>query len=144
MKNLRLLIELRNVRPIITINILKRNKENNATKTRLQETLEFELVKSIDNFSLNTPLEMEEEKYTIAVTSLEVYSSVFHETEHNNIFPNYTRGYWQESDTIKRVEMLAYGNSNQFNLRDNEINKKTRKKVGRSTNQFWIIEKYSN
>ena len=66
------------------------------TKTRTQETLEFKLTKSRDTFSLNPPLESEEEKQMIAATNSEVYSSVFKITEHN-ILSIYKHEFWEKT-----------------------------------------------
>ena len=67
--------------------IFKQNADTliKQTQTRPQVTLENELTKSMDNSSINPPLELEEEKITIDVTNLQVYFSVSKLTEHNNI-----------------------------------------------------------
>ena len=40
-------------------------------RQRQQETLEYELTKSVGILSLRPPVDLEEEKYTIAVTKFE-------------------------------------------------------------------------
>ena len=52
-------------------------------KTRPQDTLEYKLTKSWDNFPLKPQLKIEEEKYTIALFNSEVYISFFNITEHD-------------------------------------------------------------
>ena len=42
---------------------------------RAHESLEFELAKAMDTFSLNTPLELEQRKWMISLASLEVINS---------------------------------------------------------------------
>ena len=56
----------------------------------------------MDTLTLNPPFEVEEEKYTIAVTNLEVYSSVFEMTGHNKIFTIFTQRCLQYPDTMKK------------------------------------------
>ena len=60
----------------------------------------------MDTLFSKLPLEVEEENYTFAVNNLEVCISVFNRNEHNNIFTIYTPGYWQDPDTIKKLEAL--------------------------------------
>ena len=86
----------------------------------------------------NPPLEIEEEKYTIDMTLLEVYSSVFNVTEHNNIFTIYTPGYWQDPDTTEELEeLIEQRKSNEFELHVNEVNKRRLEiKVGLTSYQL--------
>ena len=84
------------------------------TKTRTQETHEFNLRKFMDIFPINTPLEVVEEKIRIAVTKLEVYISVFKRTEHNNVFTIHTLGYRKDHEVPKNWQkVLEQRNSNQ-------------------------------
>ena len=54
------------------------------TKTGPQETLTFKVTKSIDTFSKNTPLEPEDGRWMLGVTSLEVYTPAFNVTKHDD------------------------------------------------------------
>ena len=91
----------------ITPSNLEKNTDTliEQRKTGPHETLEFKLRKSMDCFSLNPPSELGEEKYTIAVTNIEVYYSYFNITEHNNAFTIYTPDFWQDPDTINKLEV---------------------------------------
>ena len=83
------------------------------------------MTKSTDTFSLNSPFESEVEKYTIAVTILELYHSNSNTDEHNNIFTIHTPGYGQDPDTNEKLEeIIGQRNSNQIKLHVEEVNKK--------------------
>ena len=69
------------------------------TKAKSQKTSEFKLTKLVDTFLSNPPLDLEKEKYTIAVTNFEVYNSVFKIPEHDSTFRIITPGYCQDLDT---------------------------------------------
>ena len=70
-------------------------------------------------------MESEEEKYTIAVINSEVENSVFNIIEHNDMFTIYTPGYWQDPDTIKKLEeLIEQTKSNQIQLLLEEVNKR--------------------
>ena len=57
------------------------------TKTRPQETLEFNLDSQIENFSFNPPINFfDEGKWLLAVTSFEATNSVFNITDENSSF----------------------------------------------------------
>ena len=64
---------------------------------RLPEILELELTKLMDNFLTNPPLEMKELQFTIAVTSLELCSSVLNTIGHNKLFRINAPRYWGKS-----------------------------------------------
>ena len=55
----------------------------------------------MDTFFLITLLEQEEGKWMLAVTSLEVYSSVLNLTEHSNDIKVFTPEYGEDSKTSK-------------------------------------------
>ena len=55
--------------------------ENTLSKPR--ETLEFKMNKQKESFSFDIPLELPE-NWTMGVTSLEVYNTVYNLTEKNN------------------------------------------------------------
>ena len=57
------------------------------TKTKPQETLEFKMNKQTQTFSFNQPINLiEEDKWLLAVSSLECTNSVFNITNENNSF----------------------------------------------------------
>ena len=55
------------------------------TKTRPEGNLEIKLIKSSENFSINTPLNLEG-KWFLGVASSEVFNTIFDTNEENNIF----------------------------------------------------------
>ena len=56
---------------------------NENTHSKPQETLEFEMNKQKEFFSFDIPLELPE-KWMMGVTSLELYNTVYNNTEKNN------------------------------------------------------------
>ena len=57
------------------------------TKTRAQETLEFEMNKQMQTFSFNPPINLVEEgKWLLTVSSFECINFVFNITNENNSF----------------------------------------------------------
>ena len=76
----------------------------------------------MDAFSLNLPLELDEQNYMIAITILEVCNSVFIITEYNNIFKIYTPGYWDSPEVIENLEVIEQSNSSQNKLHVEEVN----------------------
>ena len=57
------------------------------TKTKPQETLEFEMTRSKQTFWFNHPINLVDEgKWLLGVTSLECTNSVFNITNENNSF----------------------------------------------------------
>ena len=73
------------------------------TETKPPETLEFKLRKWMDNF---TQLELEEGKWMLAVTNLEVYSSVLNITKYNNKIAIFTPEYGGDPESIKMLHGL--------------------------------------
>ena len=55
--------------------------ENTLSKS--QETLDFKMNKQIESFSFDVPLELPE-KWMVGVSSLDVYTTVFNNTEKKN------------------------------------------------------------
>ena len=55
------------------------------TKTKPQETLEFNLRKPVETCSFRIPLSLEDGEWLIRVTSLEVYNSIFRIIQENCI-----------------------------------------------------------
>ena len=78
------------------------------TKTKPQETLEFEMNKQMETFSFNPPINLiEEGKWLLAVSSSECTNSVFNITNENNSFSKIIPGhYLNKSDE----ETFAYLN----------------------------------
>ena len=60
----------------------------------------------MDTFSMNTPIKMEEGKWIIGVTSVEVYNSVFDYTRQNKSFAIYTPGFWVYPETSEKLHEL--------------------------------------
>ena len=88
----------------------------------------FKLTKPINIFSLTSPLESENGEYTIALTNLEVYSSVSNLTEHNNIFTMYTLEALEERKTPELngnlEKFIEQRNSSQIELHKEEVIKR--------------------
>ena len=63
--------------------IAKSNQEVKNTHSKPQETLEFKLIKQKESFSFDVPLHLYK-KWMIEVTSLEVYNTLYNNTEKNN------------------------------------------------------------
>ena len=53
------------------------------THSKPQETLEFKMTKQKESFSIDVPLELNEQ-WMMGVTSLEVYNTVYNITDSNN------------------------------------------------------------
>ena len=68
---------------------------NQQTKTKLQETFEFEMNKQMETFSFSPPTNLvKERKWLLTVTFFEIKSSVFNINYENNSFLISTPGYW--------------------------------------------------
>ena len=68
----------------LLLSIAKPNQEIvENTHSKPQETLEFKTTKQKESFSFDIPLELPEQWMT-GVTSLEVYNTVYNNTEKNN------------------------------------------------------------
>ena len=77
------------------------------TKTKPQETLEFEMNKQMQTFSFNPPMNLVEEgKWLLAVSSFECTNSVFNITNENNSFSITILGHWNSESAEKGVEKL--------------------------------------
>ena len=75
------------------------------TKTKPQETHEFKMNKQTQTFSSPINL-LEEDKWLLAVNSLECTKSVFHITNENNPFPIITPDHYQTEITEKIFDDL--------------------------------------
>ena len=103
------------------------------TKTRPQETLEFKMVKQMQTFSFNPPINLiEEDKWLLAVSSFECTNSVFNITNDNNSFSIIIQGHWETEfaeKTIDEVNRLLELRS--LELHVNEVRKRGNKiKIG--------------
>ena len=76
----------------------------NQTRTRPQKATEFKWKKPLDTFPLNPPLELEEEKFTNAATTLEVYNLVLNRIGYYKIFTIVSLRCRQDPDTIEIVQ----------------------------------------
>ena len=69
------------------------------TKTKPQETLEFEMNEQMETFSINHPLNLsQEQKWMLAVTNLEAIISVFDINDKNNSFSITIPVHWKSVD----------------------------------------------
>ena len=75
------------------------------TRSRPQETFEFELNRQMEFISFNPPLNLSEEgKWLLAVVSFETTNSVFKITDENNSFLNTIPGHYNTKSEEKTVE----------------------------------------
>ena len=77
------------------------------TKTKPQETLDFKVVKQMQFFSSNPPLNLvEERKWLLGLSSLECTNSVFNITNENNSFSIIKPGHYQTEFAEKTTDDL--------------------------------------
>ena len=77
------------------------------TKTKPQETLEFKMNKQTQTFSFNPPINLiEEDKWLLAISSLECTNSVFNITNENNSFSIIIPGHYQNKSDEKTIDNL--------------------------------------
>ena len=77
------------------------------TRTRPQETLEFEMNKQTQTFSFSPPLNLvEESKWLLGVSSLECTNSVFNITNENNSFSIFIPGHYEIEFAEKIIDDL--------------------------------------
>ena len=77
------------------------------TKTKPQETLEFKMNKQMHTFSFNPPINLvEEDKWLIAVSSLECTNSVFNITNENNSFSIIIPGHYETESAEETIDEL--------------------------------------
>ena len=75
------------------------------TKTRPQETLEFEMNKQRQTFSFHPPINLiEEDKWLLAVSSFECTNSVFNITDENNSFSIIIPAHWETEFAEKIID----------------------------------------
>ena len=77
------------------------------TKTKPQETLEFQMDKQKQTFSFNPPINLlEEGECLLAVSSFECTNSVFNVTDDNNSFSIIIPGHYQNKTDEKTIDNL--------------------------------------
>ena len=76
------------------------------TKTKPQETLEFNMNKQTQTFSFNPPINLIENKWLLAVSSFECTNSVFNITDENNSFSIIIPGHYQNKTDEKTINDL--------------------------------------
>ena len=80
---------------------------NQQTKTKPQETLEFKLNKQMQTFSFNPPINLvEEDKWLLAVSSLDCTNSVFSIFNENNSFSIIIPGHYETEFAEKTFDEL--------------------------------------
>ena len=77
------------------------------TKTKPEETLEFKMIRQMETFSFNPPINLVEEgKWLLAVSSFECTNSVFNITNENNSFSIIIPGHYQNKSDEKMINDL--------------------------------------
>ena len=77
------------------------------TKTKPQETLEYKMIKQMQTFSINPPMNLlEEGKWLLGLSSLECTNSVFNITNENNSFSIIIPGHYQTEFAEKMINDL--------------------------------------
>ena len=77
------------------------------TKTKPQETLEFKMIKQMQTFSFNPPINLvEEDKWLLAVSSFECSNSAYNVTIENNSFSIFIPGHYQTESAEKTTDKL--------------------------------------
>ena len=103
------------------------------TKTKPQETLEFQMIKPMQTFSFNPPINLVEEgKWLLGVSSFECTNSVYNVTNENNSFSIIIPGHYEtgsDENTIDELNKLLELKS--LELHVNEVRKRGNKiKIG--------------
>ena len=99
------------------------------TKTKPQETLEFEMIKQMQTFSFNPPINLfEEGKWLLAVSSFECTNSVFNITNENNSFSIIMPGHYETESAEKTInelnKLLELRSQNGIELHVEQVRKK--------------------
>ena len=77
------------------------------TKTKPQETLEFKMIKEMQMFSLNPPINLiGKDEWVLAVSSFECTNSVFNITNENSSFSITVPGHWESKSAQKTINEL--------------------------------------
>ena len=99
------------------------------TKTKPQETLEFKMIKQMQTFSFNPPINLfEEGKWFLAVSSFECTNSVFNITNENNSFSIIVPGHYETESVEKTInelnKLLELRSQNGIELHVEQVRKK--------------------
>ena len=99
------------------------------TKTKPQETLEFEMIKQMQTFSFNPPINLfEEGKWLLAVSSFECTNSVFNITNENNSLSIIVPGHYETESAEKTInepnKLLELRSQNGIELHVEQVRKK--------------------
>ena len=99
------------------------------TRTKPQETLEFKMIKQMQTFSFNPPINLfEEGKWLLAVSSFECTNSVFNITNENNSFSIIVPGHYETKSAQKTFDelnnLLELRSQNGIELHVGQVRKK--------------------
>ena len=99
------------------------------TKRKPQETLEFKMIKQMQTFSFNPPINLfEEGKWLLAVSSFECTNSVFNVTNENNSFSIIVPGHYETESAEKTInelnKLLELRSQNGIELHVEQVRKK--------------------
>ena len=99
------------------------------TKTKPQETLEFKMIKQMQTFSFNPPINLfEEGKWLLGVSSFECTNSVFNITNENNSFSIIVPGHYETESAEKTInelnKLLELRSQNGIELHVEQVRKK--------------------
>ena len=99
------------------------------TKTKPQETLEFKMIKQMQTFSFNPPINLfEEGKWLLAVSSFECTNSVFNKTKENNSFSIIVHGHYETESAERTIDelnkLLELRSQNGIELHVEQVRKK--------------------
>ena len=99
------------------------------TKTKPQETLEFKINKQRQTLLFNSPINLvEEDKWSLAVSSFECTNSIFNITDDNNSFSIFIQGHYQNESDEKTIDelnkLLELRSQNGIELHVEQVRKK--------------------
>ena len=99
------------------------------TKTKPQETLEYEKSERMESFSFNPPINLVEEgKRLLAATSFEATNSVFNIIDENNSLSITIPGHWETKSAGKIIDelnnLLELRSENGIELHVKEVRKR--------------------
>ena len=100
------------------------------TRTKPQETLEFKMIKPMQMFSFNPPINLVEEgRWLMAVSLFDCTNSVYNITNENNSFSIIIPGHYQNEFAEKTIDEL----NKLLELKSLELNVKEFRKRGNKT-----------
>ena len=96
------------------------------TKTKPQETLEFKMIKQMQTFAFNPPINLVgEDKWLLAVSSFECTNSVFNITDENSSFSIIIPGHWETEFSEKFIDEVSRSlELRSLDLHVNEVRKR--------------------